>query len=123
MEKIIKKMTKKENFNALLAIPAVAENAGLVEFINHEIELLDRKSISKTGERKLTPTQIENENHKVLILGVMDSTPKTVTDIMKAIPQFADYSNQKIAALVKQLVTEEKVVKSTIKGRSYFTLA
>lgn len=123
MEKIIKKATKKDNFNSLLAIPAVAENSQLVDFIKHELELLDRKSVSKTGERKLTPQQMENENYKVLILSVMDNTPKTVTDIMKAVPQFADFSNQKIAALVKQLVTEEKVVKSTIKGRSYFTLA
>ena len=37
-----RKPTKRDNFNALLAIPAVAENADLVAFIEHEIELLDK---------------------------------------------------------------------------------
>ena len=42
-----RKPTKRDNFNALLAIPAVAENSTLVEFINHEIELLDKKNSAK----------------------------------------------------------------------------
>ena len=33
-------MTKKEMFIAMLAIPAIAENAEMTDFINHEIELL-----------------------------------------------------------------------------------
>ena len=52
------KITKRDNFVALLNIPAVAENAELVNFINHEIELLDRKNKSRSGE--LTDTQKEN---------------------------------------------------------------
>ena len=39
-----KKITKRDRFNELLGIPAVAENEGLVEFIEHEIELLDKKN-------------------------------------------------------------------------------
>ena len=44
------KITKRDNYNALLNIPEVASNAELVAFINHEIELLDRKNKAKSGE-------------------------------------------------------------------------
>ena len=47
-----KKMTKKDYFNELLKIGAVASNESLVDFINHELELLDRKSSKSTLSKK-----------------------------------------------------------------------
>ena len=38
-------MTKREMFTAMLAIPAIADNAEMTEFINHEIELLVKKAV------------------------------------------------------------------------------
>ena len=52
-----KKMTKKDYFNELKNIPAVAENEALMNFIDHEIDLLNRKNTSSTGEKKMTATQ------------------------------------------------------------------
>ena len=46
------RITKAQKFAMLKAIPAVAENAMLVEFIDHEIDLLSKKN---AGEKKLTP--------------------------------------------------------------------
>ena len=48
IEKVVK-VTKKERFAELLAIPAVASNQDLVDFINHEVDLLTRKNAS--GEK------------------------------------------------------------------------
>ena len=39
-----KKITKREKFEMLRNIPAVAQNEMLVEFINKELELLNRKN-------------------------------------------------------------------------------
>ena len=39
-----KKITKRERFEQLLNIPAVANDNGLKEFINHELELLAKKN-------------------------------------------------------------------------------
>lgn len=50
MEKT-KKITKRDNFNKLLTIEEVAKDTQLVEFINHELELLDKK-ISKSFNSK-----------------------------------------------------------------------
>ena len=46
-----KKLTKKEKFGMLLNIKEVAENEMLVEFINKELELLNKKN-GKNGQTK-----------------------------------------------------------------------
>ena len=55
----MKKMTKREKFELLLTIAEVQENEMLVEFINHELELLAKKNATGTL-RKPTKTQLEN---------------------------------------------------------------
>ena len=115
-----KKMTKKDYFNALLEIGAVASNDGLVEFINHEIELLDKKNASS---KKPSKTQLENEVIKNDIVNALINLakPARINDLVAELQN--QYSNQKISALVKQLVDSGKVVKSTDKKVSTFTLA
>lgn len=84
-------------------------------------EQLDKKSGT---DRKPTKVQQENETYKKLILDMMTETKlMTVTEIQKAIPEFADFSNQKVASLVKQLKDAEKLDKVVEKGRSYFSKA
>lgn len=119
-----KKMTKAMKYDILLAIPEVAENEMLVEFINHEKELLAKKNVSSTGEKKMTAVQKVNEGIKDAILeGMEEGKSYTITDLTKVIPECADLTTSKVSALVKQLLTAEKVVRSENKGRAYFTLA
>ena len=65
-----KKLTKRDHFNALLAIADVAQNQTLVDFINHELELLAKKNSS---EKKPTAVQIANEGIKADILEGMEA--------------------------------------------------
>ena len=118
MEKT-KKITKRDHFNALLNIEDVKSNAALVEFINHEIDLLNRKN---STEKKPTATQVANEGIKKTIMGVLCGAdePMTVTDIMKSSEELSDLSNQKISALLRGLIDEGKVEKSVDKRKSYF---
>ena len=83
----MKKMTKREKFELLLTIGEVAENTMLVEFINHELELLDKKNASsKDGIRKPTKTQQENEVLQDLILQSMeDEKLYTISDLQAEI--------------------------------------
>lgn len=116
-----KKITKKDNFNALLAIPAVAENSALVDFINHEIELLDRKN---SAERKPTAKQTENSALKSAIVDEMESGVKyTISDMLKALPSCADLTNQRVSAIVRQLVADGVVIRTEEKRKAYFSLA
>lgn len=114
-----KKLTKKDNFNALLSIEAVKSNPVLVDFINHEIELLNRKN---TSEKKPTATQKENEVFKAEILEVLDgSEPLTISEITKASAVLADLSNQRISAIVRLLRLDGKVERTEVKGKAYFS--
>lgn len=112
------KMTKKDYFKALLKIEEVNANSAMVDFINHEIELLEKKN----GNRKPTKTQEENENLKILILEIADVQAMTVTEIMKAIQPKVEIelTNQKVSALANKLVTDGLMTKTTEKRKSYF---
>lgn len=97
-----------------------------INFIDHEVELLARKSSG--GDKKQTATQKENEGYKELIVEFLaglpdDSKGVTCTEIMKSIPAFKDFNNQKISALVRQLKLADRVVGEEVKGKSLFRLA
>ena len=117
----MKKITKRERFESLLNMAEVQADPGMVEFINHELELLARKNSS---EKKPTAQQVANEAIKQAIVDGMERDHLyTITDIQKNVPACADLSNQKISALVRQLKDDGVVVKTEDKRKSYFSLA
>lgn len=117
-----KKITKRDNYNDLLAIPAVAENAQLVAFIEHEIELLDKKN---SADKKPTAQQIANKGVMETIMQVLSENGglMTVTDVQKSNPALAELSNQRISALLRQLKDENKVERVEDKRKAYFKIA
>lgn len=116
-----KKMTKKDYFKTLLEIKGVAENSDLVSFINHELELLERKSSKST----LTKTQVENTSIKEIIINTLQeiAKPATITELQDFNEDLKALSNQKISALLKQLVDADVVKRVLDKKKTYFTLA
>lgn len=115
-----KKLTKRDHFNALLAIPAVSDNPVLVDFINHELNLLSKKN---STDKKPTSTQQANNVLKEAIIDLLvDGNPYTVSQIIKNVPECAELSNQKVSALMIQLVNEGQVEKVIEKRVSYFKL-
>lgn len=113
-----KKMTKKDYFNQIKEL--VVGNVELENFINHELELLNKKNASKAP----TKVQIENESIKELIVETLSTfeKPATISDIQSANDELAKLSNQKISALLTQLINADKVVRTTDKKKAYFTL-
>ena len=99
------KMTKREKFEMLKAIPEVANNPMLVEFIDHELDILARKN---SGERKPTASQMVNEGIKDAIVEFLEKERKafTITELIKLCPACQDASNQRINALVRQMMPE-----------------
>ena len=122
------KITKTQRFEDLSALihgnptkyGTTVEEADV--FIAHEIELLTKKN---SGERKETDVQKANKQYKTLITEYLSQqeSGKTCTEIGKSIPALADFNNQKIAALMRQLYDAGVVTKATVKGKSVFTLA
>ena len=112
------KITKKEMFTMIKA--QVKDNAEMVAFIDHEIELLDKKASNK----KATKTQEANIGIKSTILAVLEGAkPMTVTEMQGASAELGELSNQKVSALVRQLVEAGKVIKTIDKKVSRFSLA
>ena len=113
-----KKMTKRDYFNELKGL--VADRTDLVDFIDHEIELLDRKS-SKSSQTK---TQKENETIKEQIIVALReiARPVTVDELRANDANMGGFSNQKLSALLKQLVDTNVVVKTIDKKKSYFSI-
>lgn len=117
----VKKPTKRDHFNALLNIPAVAENDALVEFINHEIDLLNRKN---STEKKPTATQVANKALQEDILSAMeDGRLYTISEMIKEFACCADLSTPKVSAVVRLLIADNKVIRTEDKRKAYFSKA
>ena len=114
------KLTKAQKFAMLRAIPAVAGNPMLVEFIDHEVELLTKKN---SAEKKPTAQQVANAGIATAITeGMEPNRLYTVTEIIKEIPQCAELTNQRVSALLRQLVETGKVKRTEDKRKAYFSL-
>lgn len=118
------KITKKEMFAMVreIVIANGGENAELLtNFIDHEVELLTRKN---TGEKKPTANQIANESIKAEILAEMEfGKMYTCSDIVKNVEVCNGFTIQKVSPLMNQLADSGKVVKTTDKRKTYFSLA
>lgn len=119
-----KKITKRENFMKIIEVLEENGRADLVEVINHEIELLDKKR----ANGKMTKTQTENVDIKEMILSALADIgePVTISDLLAKSPELAEKtnnSNQKVSALMTQLKNSNQVVRTTNGKKALFTIA
>ena len=112
--------TKREMYTAIRN--AVADNEEMVAFIDHEIELLNRKSASP---KKPTKTQVENEGYKADIVAYLTSAdaPKTIKEMQTDVASLAGLTNQRITHMLTDLVKSEVVRKDYVKKVPYFSIA
>lgn len=118
-----KKLTKREKFEMIAKIEEVAKNPILAKFVEHELELLAKKN---SADRGLTSTQKENEGIKSAILIAMGEEPDRLFSISEMIKNFeccAELSNQRVSALIRQLVADGKVERLEEKRKAYFRIA
>lgn len=129
------KMTKKDWFEVLKGIMEksdYADKAGAIAFIDHEVELLDKKS----GKSKETKTKKAHGAILDAIKAVLaDQTkPVTITEMMTD-ERLASYeeegkdgavtvamTNQKLSSMVKKLVDAGEVIRTEEKKKAYFSL-
>jgi tRNA uridine 5-carbamoylmethylation protein Kti12 len=117
-----KKLVKRDYFEMLLAINEVTKNKSLVDFINHELELLEKKSTSN----KMSKTQQENQEIKKFILEDFKQIGKAVTisELQELSKDLQDYSNQKLTSLITQLYNKGNGVltREEVKGKAYYSI-
>ena len=112
------KITKRMRFEEIIKIAEDLGNEGLIEFAKHEIELLDKKAQSK-GTSKNTQEQ-EIIMNKIIEALTTVGRAVTITELQKEVDTMAEYSNQKLSAMLKKLVDNGTVIKEIDKKKSYF---
>jgi len=113
-------MTKREMFAEIRN--AVIDNAEMVAFIDHEIELLNRKSASP---KKPTKTQMENDSFKAVIVDYLTEVdaPKTIKELQAEIAELDGLTNQRITHMLTDLVKAGKLTKEYVKKTPYYSIA
>ena len=112
-----KKLTKMDKFTMIANIAEVKGNPVLAEFVAHEMELLVKKN---SAEKKPTAQQTANEGIKTAILNAMeDGVMYSITDLIKSVPECADLTNQRVSAIVRQMIGSD-VERIEEKRKAYF---
>lgn len=99
----------------------------MIDFINHQIKMLDdRKKNSATGEKKLSKEQEQNLVFSEHIWEQMEAERSySTSDLMKELPVVEEFlettgkemSTQKMSSLMKSLVDDGRVIKTTEKRK------
>ena len=97
--------------------------ADAVAFLDERIAITEKKNANGNGERKPTKTQLENEGIKEQILSTLSTEPMSIDGMQKENHSLSAMSNQKISALLSQLIKAGSVVRSEVKGKAHFALA
>jgi hypothetical protein len=117
------KRTQRDFYNAIIAMvkgeATEVTPDEVVEFAEGRIKALD----DKAANRKPTKAQEEGKALKAEILEVLDTEKgKTVSEIMETI-ETKGVANQRITALLTQLLKAEEVVRTVEKKKAYYTKA
>ena len=118
-----KKMTKKEMFTLIATLNA--SNQAIVDFCNHEIELLDNKKSNgnkKANEKVAKETEIVYNALVSVGKAVTASELIAETDLTALENESGVVSTQKVSAMLKKLVESGKVEKYTDKKKTYFKI-
>lgn len=123
MEKV-RKVTKRERFEMIkeIVLNAGLENeAEMVEFLDNEINLLNKKRASgaKAATQKENEVLVEKLHEVLAEIG----RPVTVSELQKENDEFGAMSNQKVSALMKKLKDAGRVNKVDDKKKAYFSIA
>lgn len=116
------KITKSDNFNAIREILVDIGRPELVEFVDHELELISRKA----ARRANTPTkaQVEGARLRSAILEVLRQSgePMTISQIITALNWDSSLNPQKISPQLSNLGERgtREVVKEVIKKINYY---
>ena len=117
------RITKKDNFTAIISVLNEAGYPDLAEVMTHELELLERKNANRSNAP--TATQRENAEIKADLLNKMEPDVWYKCSELKAMNATLSAGNgtQRTAALLNQLHAEGKVDKVIEKRVVYFKLA
>lgn len=113
-----------EKITNVKALAYVLENCELTAEVKAKLEKMKAQFEKKnSAEKKPTATQIANEGIKNVILEILGEKSMTITEMQKANTELSELSNQKISALLKQMMDNGSIVREEIKRKAHFKRA
>ena len=98
---------------------AVAKLSGMAEKLAEKRSTPSKADKEKSAEHKA----IAEEIVLVLSTGETVTNGMTISEMQKASDKLAEYTNQKISAILRKMVESGTIVKTVDKKKSYFSLA
>ena len=125
-----KKLTNSKALEIVLGFDIVQQNEELFDKLTQMKAQIDKKNkgaVDSEGKKILTVEQKKNlviKDEIMLVLSQYDE-PKCIKEIQAENPTLSveKYSNQKISALIRQLIAEGKVIRQEEKRVAKFSLA
>ena len=119
-ENNVRKLTKRELFGQARELAVANGREDLVAFIDHEIDLLNKKA-SASGNSKTQKENLEIIEKLINELANINE-PVTISDFQKRSAYASQFSNQKISALFRKEI-DGRIIKTVDKKKSYFSVA
>ncbi len=117
------KVTKKDNYSALRTIAETANRSDLVEFIDHEMELLAKKNATRST--KPTASQVENAEIAELVPKILENGKfYRLSEIKALVPALENSSGTQRIAVICRRLEEAGILSKTVDKRViYYSLA
>lgn len=109
-------MTKLQNYTAMRAL--VADNAELTAFIDHEIELLQRKNSKTSAAAAKKAAYNANLRQDILAELINADKPMTCSEVAAVLK----LNTQKVAPQMTALVNDGQVARTVVKRVAYFSV-
>jgi glycine cleavage system aminomethyltransferase T len=120
-----KKMTKKDFYNEIITMATENERQDIVEFCEHEIELLERKkSNGKAKVNEKVEQGVELVYNALVEIGRATATELIAKSNLKELAnEDGVVTTQKVSAYLNKLVASGRVEKLVEKKKTYFFVA
>ena len=113
-----------EKITNVKALSIVLDTCELSDEVRAKLEKMKSQFEKKnSAEKKPTATQIANEGVKNVILETLGAKSMTISEMQKVNSDLAELSNQKVSAVMKQMVEANLVVRTEDKRKAYFSKA
>lgn len=119
-----KKITKRERYTEMRKIFEGMGKTELVEFIDREVALLDKKNATKSARQVAEDDKRTAIANAVVAILVDSEGGMTCTELCKALPtEMGEVSTQKMTPVLTKLVGEGELTKMVKGGKSIYALA
>lgn len=116
------KVTKRMMFETIKE--KLKDNAEIVAFCDHEIELLSKKYVGTGNSKKAKETQENIERMEAILAYLLEvKEPVRLMTINSEIDILKECSSQRVNSLMIKLAKDRKVVKRSAKGITHFAHA